>query len=122
MKLSEIGLLLFAICFGATGQLFLKLGALQLGKVTFSSMGDHLLRLVTIPELFLGLVAYGIGAVAYILLLTRVNLSVAGPASALGYAITVLLGYFVFHETLSLLRLFAMFLIVCGVVLITVNP
>ena len=34
---------------------------------------------MTTPELLIGLVCYGLGAVAYIMLLTRVKLSVAGP-------------------------------------------
>ena len=118
MSLSEIGLLLLAICAGTAGQFFLKLGALQLGKVTFTNVGDHLWRMLTIPELLLGLFAYGLGAIAYILLLTRVNLSIAGPAAASVYIFTVLLGYFFFQESLSTLRLLGIGLIVCGVVLI----
>jgi drug/metabolite transporter (DMT)-like permease len=118
MSFSEIGLLLLAVCAGAAGQLFLKLGALKLGKVTFTNVGDHLWRIATIPELLLGLLAYGMGAIAYILLLTRVNLSVAGPAAASVYIFTVLLGYFVFQESLSPLRLMGIGLVVCGVILI----
>ena len=104
------------------GQLFLKLGALKLGAVTFTNVGDHLVRIVRIPELLLGLVAYGIGAIAYILLLTRVDLSIAGPAAASVYIFTVLLGYFVFQENLSILRIMGIGLIVCGVVLIAAKP
>jgi len=122
MTFSEIGLLLIAICASVMGQLFLKLGALKLGAVTFTNIGDHLVRIVRIPELLLGLVAYGIGAIAYILLLTRVDLSIAGPAAASVYIFTVLLGYFVFQENLSILRIMGIGLIVCGVVLIAAKP
>ncbi len=122
MTLSEIGLLLIAICASVMGQLFLKLGALKLGAVTFTNLGDHLLRIARIPELLLGLMAYGMGAVAYILLLTRVDLSIAGPAAASVYIFTVLLGYFVFHESVSTLRIMGIGLIVCGVVLIAAKP
>lgn len=118
MTLSEIGLLLIAICASVMGQLFLKLGALKLGAVTFTNIGNHLWRIASIPELLLGLVAYGMGAIAYILLLTRVNLSIAGPAAASVYIFTVLLGYFFFQESLSTLRLVGIGLIVCGVILI----
>lgn len=118
MSLSELGLLFIAVCAGAAGQLFLKLGALKLGQVTFANVWDHLWRIVSIPELLLGLFAYGMGAIAYILLLTRVNLSIAGPAAASIYIFTVLLGHFFFQESLSPLRLVGIGLIVCGVVLI----
>jgi len=119
MTLSEIGLLLISICASVMGQLFLKLGALKLGAVTFTNVGDHLLRIVRIPELILGLVSYGMGAIAYILLLTRVNLSIAGPSAASVYIFTVLLGYFFFQESLSTVRLVGIGLIICGVVLLT---
>jgi len=43
------------------------------------------------------------GVIAYILLLlTRVKLSIAGPAIALVYVFSVLLGYFVFRESVPL--------------------
>jgi drug/metabolite transporter (DMT)-like permease len=73
---------------------------------------------VTTPELLLGLTCYGIGAVAYILLLTRINLSVAAPAVSIGYIFSVLLGYFVLKETIPLNRVFGLGLIVAGVILV----
>jgi drug/metabolite transporter (DMT)-like permease len=77
-----------------------------------------ILNMITIPELLLGLACYGIGAVAYILLLTRVNLSVAAPAVSIGYIFSVLLGYFVLKEPISLTRVFGLGLIVTGVILV----
>ncbi|MEY2975933.1 MAG: EamA-like transporter family protein [Prochlorotrichaceae cyanobacterium] len=119
MSLIEIALLLLAVCAGSAGQLFLKLGALKLGQVNLTNMASHALSIITIPELLIGLGAYGLGALAYILLLTRVNLSVAGPAAASIYLFTVLMGYFVFDETLPPLRLLGLGFIVCGVILVT---
>jgi drug/metabolite transporter (DMT)-like permease len=119
VSLIEIALLLLAVCAGSAGQLFLKLGALKLGQVNLTNMASHALSIITIPELLIGLGAYGLGALAYILLLTRVNLSVAGPAAASIYLFTVLMGYFVFDETLPPLRLLGLGFIVCGVILVT---
>jgi drug/metabolite transporter (DMT)-like permease len=58
------------------------------------------------------------GAIAYILLLTRVNLSVAAPAASLIYVFAVLIGFVVFREPIPLGRLVGLSLIVCGVVLV----
>lgn len=100
------------------GQFYLKAGALKLGKVTVSNLVGHVLGIVFTPELVAGLVCYALGAITYILLLTRVKLSVAGPAAALVYVFSVLVGYFVFHEAIPGNRIVGMGLIVCGVVLI----
>ncbi len=70
------------------------------------------------PELLAGLCCYGIGSVAYILLLTRVNLSVAGPSAALTYIFSVLVGYFFFREAIPVTRALGLGLIICGVLLV----
>jgi drug/metabolite transporter (DMT)-like permease len=114
----EFGLLLVSMIASVLGQFFLKAGALKLGKVNSANLVSHVLSIIITPELLAGLVCYGLGAIAYILLLTRVKLSVAGPSVALIYIFTVLLGYFAFHEPIPGTRLFGLAFIVCGVVLV----
>ncbi|QZZ21453.1 EamA family transporter [Leptothermofonsia sichuanensis E412] len=118
MTLREFGLLLISVFTAAMGQFLLKLGAVKLGRVTGSNALSHLLGMLTTPELLLGLSLYGFSAVLYILLLTRVNLSVAGPAVSIGYVISVLLGYFFFKESIPISRAIGLGFIVCGVVLV----
>jgi drug/metabolite transporter (DMT)-like permease len=107
-----------SVLISVAGQFFLKMGAVKLGKVDPSNVASHILNIITIPELLLGLTCYGIGAVAYILLLTRVNLSVAAPAVSVGYIFSVLLGCFVLKEAISSTRVFGLGLIVTGVILV----
>lgn len=118
MTLPELSLLLLSILASVAGQFLLKLGALKLGQVNAENWLGHILGIVTVPELVGGLVCYGLGAVAYILVLTRVNLSVAGPAAALSYVFSVLVGYFMFHESIPLARVIGLGFIVCGVLLV----
>ena len=118
MTLQEFGLLLISVIASSFGQLFLKLGALQLGKVTSANALSHILSIATTPALLAGLAAYGIGAVTYILLLTRVNLSVAAPAASLIYFASVIIGVVIFKEDLSFGRLVGLGLIMGGVVLV----
>jgi drug/metabolite transporter (DMT)-like permease len=101
-----------------TGQWLLKAGALKLGKVSTSNLSSHVLSILTTPELLVGLACYGLAAIAYILLLTRVKLSVAGPAVAVGYIFSMLLGYFVFREPIPFSRVVGLGLIICGVILV----
>jgi multidrug transporter EmrE-like cation transporter len=114
----EFGLFLLSIVAGVSGQYFLKLGAIKLGKLTANNFFSHVLGIVTTPELIFGLAIYGIAAVLYILLLTRVKLSVLAPAIALQYVFSVLMGYFFFRESIPMVRLFGMGFIICGVVML----
>ena len=118
MTPSEFGLFLISILMSVAGQWLLKAGALKLVQVNSGNLSSHVLGILTTPELLAGLTCYGLGAIAYILLLTRVKLSIAGPAVALVYVFSVLLGYFIFRESIPLSRVVGLGLIICGVVLV----
>lgn len=118
MTPQEFILLVVALGFGLTGQFLLKAGALRLGKVTAENALDHVLSILTTPELVAGLGFYGFSAILYILLLTRVNISIAAPAVALSYVFSVLIGVFFFKEVLPLSRMVGVGLIMSGVVLV----
>jgi drug/metabolite transporter (DMT)-like permease len=118
VTLQEFGLLMLSIITGVTGQFFLKTGALKLGKVNAGNAVSHVISIATTPELVIGLMFYALGAIAYILLLTRVKLSVVGPSIALSYVFSVLLGYFIFRESIPFERVLGLGLIVCGVILV----
>ncbi len=118
MTLQEFSLLLMSVIASVTGQIFLKIGATKLGRVNGSNIINQILSIITTPELVIGLTCYGLGAVAYILLLTRVNLSVAAPAASLVYVFSVLIGYFIFRESIPLIRLLGLSFIVAGVILV----
>jgi hypothetical protein len=81
----EFCLLLISILTSAAGQFFLKSGALKIGKFHPGNLASFLAGATASPELLAGLACYGLGVFAYILLLSRVKLSVAGPALASGY-------------------------------------
>ncbi|MGB6295753.1 MAG: EamA family transporter [Rivularia sp. (in: cyanobacteria)] len=118
MSWQEFCLLLLSVFASVTGQLFLKIGAGKLGRVNATNALQQILGIITTPQLLIGLACYGVGAVVYILLLTRVNLSVAGPSASLVYVFSVLLGYFIFKESIPLMRVAGLSLIVCGVILV----
>jgi len=118
VTLQELALLLMSVIAGVAGQFFLKTGALRLGRVDTGNVVAKVTSIATTPELLIGLVCYGMGAVAYILLLTRVKLSIVGPAVALSYVFSVLLGYFIFKELVPVTRMIGLTFIFGGVVLV----
>ncbi|PSB12344.1 EamA-like transporter family protein [filamentous cyanobacterium CCP1] len=110
-----------AIAASVGGQFFLKSGALKLAKAGAESVMTHVLSIITIPDLIVGLICYAIGAIAYILVLRSVSLSIVGPSIAASYVFSVLLGHFVFHEAIPVERVVGLGFIVCGVVLVVWN-
>ncbi|MGG6293062.1 EamA family transporter [Leptolyngbya sp. AN02str] len=118
MALNEFLLLLSSILIGVAGQFFLKAGALKLGRVEATNAISHILKIAITPELLFGLACYGLASIAYILVLTRVKLSIVGPSVALSYVFAVLLGYFVFKETIPPARLVGLGCIIAGVILV----
>ncbi|MFN6538999.1 MAG: EamA family transporter [Nostoc sp. EkiNYC01] len=112
MTLQEFCLLFMSVLTSVVGQFLLKAGATKLGKVSLENAVSHIIRIITIPELIGGLVSYALGALAYILLLTRVNLSIAGPSISLVYVFSVLLGYFLFKEPIPIIRIVGLSLII----------
>jgi drug/metabolite transporter (DMT)-like permease len=117
----EFFLLLIAILASVGGQFFLKSGALKLAKDGGESVMAHILSIITVPDLIVGLICYAIGAIAYILVLRSVNLSIVGPSIAASYVFSVLLGHFVFQEAIPVERVVGLGFIVCGVVLVVWN-
>ena len=118
MNIQEVFLLLMSVFTSVGGQFFLKMGALKLGRVNVANTFSHILSIIATPELITGLACYGLGALAYILLLTRVKLSVAGPSVSLVYVFSVLLGFFIFKEPIPVTRLVGLSLIISGVILV----
>ena len=118
MNFIELCFLLLSVLSSVGGQLFLKLGADKLAPLLQQPSWGTVLKAIQIPEIILGLGCYGMGAVAYILLLSRVPLSMAGPSVSLIYVFSVLLGYFVFREAIPPGRIVGLGLIMTGVVLV----
>ncbi len=118
MSTKEFGIFLISIFGNILGQIFLKSGALKLGEVNATNILNHIIKILFTPELILGLSCYGIGAIAYILVLTRVDLSVVGPCTALVYVFSFFIAYFFFNESISIARTIGLGLIVCGVILV----
>lgn len=119
MGFTSLMLLLVSVLTNVTGQFFLKSGALKLAAVEASSLVNRVIGSILIPELWIGLFTYGCGAVTYILLLSRVPLSIAGPCISLAYVASVVMGAVLFKEAVPITRFVGVALIMCGVILVS---
>ncbi|MEM7794674.1 MAG: EamA family transporter [Cyanobacteria bacterium P01_C01_bin.118] len=121
MTVQSILLLFSSVLASSIGQLMLKLGSIRLATIEEGNFIHQIVRIITIPELLIGLGFYGVGAISYILLLTRVKLSVAAPSISLVYVFTVLIGFFIFKENIPLTTLIGLAFIILGVILVASN-
>ena len=68
-----------------------------------------------------GLVLYGGAALLYIIALRRIPMSVALPFTAVSYITAALIGYFVFGEAMTPMRVGAIIVICLGVVMLAMS-
>jgi multidrug transporter EmrE-like cation transporter len=118
MNLMALSMLCLTIFTSSMGQFCLKMGASKIGKLEGGNLMSMVLGMATNWHILTGLVFYGIGVVSYVLLLSQVNLSVAGPAMTLSYVIGIMMGVIFFKETLQLPQYFAIAMILTGVVML----
>ena len=117
-----IALILASVSLSALAQLVLKLG-MSGERVQRVLAGDSLvsglMTVATDGRVLLGLFMYGVGAVMWLWVLARVDLSFAYPFVGLGFILTMVFGYAFLAETMSIARVAGTLLIVAGVVLVS---
>ncbi len=121
MNLVSWTLLLTSVLINIAAQLLLKAGARAIGEFSFSL--DNILpiglKLVFEPHILGGLTCYVASVVVWIMLLSRVEVSLAYPLMSLGYIGTALAAWLVFGENLSMERMLGIAVIMLGVYLLT---
>ena len=107
---------LVAILFLVGGQTLLKVGLNDIGGISLfdgNPLGS-LLGLFRTPWIILGFVFYGVSAILWLDVLSKLDFSMAFPMVSLTYVFAVLIGHFVFQETVGLDRIVGVLLILAG--------
>lgn len=107
-----LAVLLLTVVSNAIGQVFFK--AAHSGNID-----EPLLLLFTRYETWVGLMFYGLSAICWLWVLSRVQLSYAYPVLALSYPIVVALSAWLFSETVTPLHWIGVIVIVAGVSLLS---
>ncbi len=119
--LKSLALILVAILIAVMGQISLKYGVGQIGRIDAGAMAQPLqlvLKIVLNKWVVIGLGLYGLGAAVWIIVLSRVPLSFAYPMLGLSYVMVVLVSVIFLHEHVPLVRWAGVVLIVAGVALV----
>lgn len=120
--LKSIALIIISIVIAAAGQLCLKAGMNQVGRITSEAFGSPFqtfLRVAGVPLVWLGLFFYGLSAVFWMTVLSRVDLSFAYPMVGFSYVVILLLSALLLGEQVSPLRWVGTLIIVAGIIVIT---
>ncbi len=112
-------MILFSVATGSAGQLVMKHGMNSIGKIHASQVTEKLGSAFLNPYVIGGFGLYGLSAIMWMVILSRVNLSFAYPMVSLGYVIVVISSRYLFHEPVSLLRIVGTLVICFGVFLIS---
>ena len=97
------------------GQTLIKQGMNKIGSFSSMPIFNFLIKAFTAPLVIIGLILYVISAVVWVMVLSRVDLSVAYPMLSLGYILILFSSWFFLGETITVLRIVGVFLICLGV-------
>jgi multidrug transporter EmrE-like cation transporter len=116
----SLGLILLSVTSGVAGQLALKVGVTQAGAAAAEAAGPiwTLITAFRSPLVWLGLALYGLGALAWILVLTRLDLSLAYPFLALNFVLIAIASRLFLGEAIPALRWGGIVVICFGILLI----
>ena len=117
----SLALILTSVLGGVIGQLFFKAGVTRLGPIGGSALANLpqlATEVATNPLIIGGLACYGFSTVLWLVVLSRVELSLAYPMLGLGYVFVLLTSWLVFGESVSAIRWAGTIMIVAGVVLV----
>jgi multidrug transporter EmrE-like cation transporter len=121
LTIASVGLLLFAVATAATGQVMLKHGMQIATARAHDSGGSLALRAATSPWVLLGLVVFGVSAIAWLAALSKVPLSVAYPFNALGYLVILIASILVLHERANVMTWVGSLLVVSGLLIVVLT-
>jgi len=118
--ISSVGLILLSVASGVAGQLAIKLGVNRLGAAAMVAAGPASILMTAFrsPLVWLGLALYGVGALAWILVLTRLDLSLAYPFLALNFVLITVVSRLFLGEAIPGLRWGGIIVICFGILLI----
>ena len=115
-----IALILCSVGLAALAQITLKAGMNEV-RSSFGVVGlgtDSLRAVVTTPTVWLGLVLFGLSAVVWLGVLSRVSLSFAYPFASLTYVVIVVVDRFVLGQSVPSARWIGVAAIVAGILVI----
>jgi drug/metabolite transporter (DMT)-like permease len=122
MEFRTVTLILASVGLSALAQITMKFGMsnpeIQRALAIASNYRNAAWQISTNFYVLLGIVLYALSAVLWLLVLAKLDVTRAYPFVALGFVVTMVLGYFILGEGVGFIRLAGTFLVILGVVLV----
>ncbi|MBP3819302.1 MAG: EamA family transporter [Butyrivibrio sp.] len=114
----SFGLIILGVTLNTVAQLCLKQGMVSMGAVSLELAGllDFVIKAATSPFIMLGLSCYVASFAVWLVVLSRVEVSMAYPMLSIGYIATAAFGYCFWGESLGVYKMTGILLICAGVV------
>lgn len=118
--MKDMLLIILSVSLAALGQLLLKLGMIKVGRVSsLASAPSMILKALLNPIVLSGLAIFAVSALSWLVVLSRVRLSIAYPMVSLGYVAVVFFSWFIFEESVKPITIVGCLTIAVGVFLIS---
>lgn len=118
MSANLLLLILASVGLSAVAQMFLKMGVGAARLSADTGVAATLSAYALSPYVILGLGLYGLGAVMWLFVLSRLPLTAAYPFVGLGFIATMIIGVTALGEAVTPMRVFGTLLIAAGCVLV----
>lgn len=120
MTFPTLILILATVLASAIAQLALKLGMSNPAVAAAAQNGGRelVLAVASSPLVWTGLVIYGGGVLAWLYVLSKVDLSLAYPFVGVSFIVVMLFGIFLLQETVGPMRMIGTVLIALGCVMV----
>jgi drug/metabolite transporter (DMT)-like permease len=119
-NMKDFLLLFFNVLLTVIGQILFKHGMNMIGRI--SSMQDAIGKLTQAflnPYILSGIAIYGFTTLVWLVILSRVKLSIAYPMLSSGYVLSILFSWMLFKESIPKVRIIGALIICIGVYLVT---
>ena len=114
-------LILTGVMFNAAAQIFLKIGMGRIGHFTLTAdnFWPVVLKIAGSVPILGGLFCYVFSLAIWLVVLSRVDVSLAYPLVSIGYVVTALAAYFWLGEQLGAMRVAGIAVIMLGVLMVS---
>lgn len=116
---------LFSVVLSSAAQLLLKAGmtneVVQRALASGRGVPQVVLSIAASPLIVGGLTIFALSVVTWLFVLSKVEISQAYPAVALGVMVTAIGGYFFFGEPLNSIRILGIGIVVIGVAVVAAS-
>lgn len=119
--MNNIVLILLSVSLNAFAQLFIRQGMLKMGNIALKmdALWNMTVQAISNVYIWAGMLSYAISIFLWMVVLSKVNVSLAYPFLSIGYILTAIIAYFVFGEPLTWQKIAGILIICIGVIVLT---